>query len=130
MQSGEDPARVDCFVWPTKLWHTRKPIPVSDLRNAGIVSKQKAGADDEWSVFVRHLAVQLRRLRLESGLSQEEVASRANLSRFIYRQYEKGESRRGTPSNPALRSVIAISQVFDVSLEQLLPATFPDLRNR
>ncbi|AKV87882.1 hypothetical protein AKG07_03300 [Microbacterium sp. CGR1] len=90
----------------------------------------KPGADDEWGVFVRHLAVQLRRLRVESGLDQEEVASRANLSRFIYGQYEKGESRRGTPSNPALRSIIAISQVFDVPLEQLLPVTFPDPRNR
>ena len=89
------------------------------------MSRLRASADEEWGVFVRHLAVQLRRLRLESGLSQEEVASRANLSRFIYRQYEKGESRRGTPSNPALRSVIAISQVFDVPLEQLLRRRSP-----
>lgn len=81
-------------------------------------------------VFVRPLAVQLRRLRLESGLDLEEVASGANLSRLIYRQYENGESRRSTPSNPALRSIMAISQVSDVPLQQLLPVTFPDLRNR
>lgn len=74
--------------------------------------------------------MRLRQLRQEAGLSQEEVAYRANLSRFIYRQYESGESRPGQPMNPALRSIIAIAQVFEVSIETLLPQPFPDLRSR
>ncbi|WP_372983784.1 helix-turn-helix transcriptional regulator [Microbacterium sp.] len=88
------------------------------------------GADAEWQDFVLKLSVQLRRLRLEVGLSQEEVAHRAGLSRFIYRQYESGESRRGTAANPALRSVLAIAQVLQVPIEDLLPKPVPDLRTR
>ena len=130
MQSGTDPAVVDCFVWPTKLWHTRKPIPVSDRRNARDVTGREGTSDAEWRSFAQGLGVRLRQLRLEAGLSQEEVASRANLSRFIYRQYESGESRRGEPMNPALRSMIAIAQVFDVSIDTLLPRPLPDLRHR
>nr|WP_290368285.1 helix-turn-helix domain-containing protein [Microbacterium sp. Bi98] len=130
VQSGGDPAEVDCFVWPTKLWHTRKPIPVSDTRNARDVTGRGQTSDADWGSFAQNLGVRLRQLRQEAGLSQEEVASRANLSRFIYRQYESGESRRGEPMNPALRSIIAISQVFEVSIDALLPHPFPDLRNR
>ncbi|MCK2032206.1 helix-turn-helix domain-containing protein [Microbacterium sp. KSW4-4] len=94
------------------------------------MSKQPEAYDDEWRRFAQELAVQLRRHRQATGLSQEEVASRANLSRFIYRQYENAESRRGEPSNPALRAMIAISQVLGVSLSELLPENLPDLRNR
>lgn len=89
-----------------------------------------SAADAEWQDFVLKLSVQLRRLRLEVGLSQEEVASRAGLSRFIYRQYESGESRRGTAANPALRSILSIAQVLQVPIEELLPKPIPDLRSR
>lgn len=94
------------------------------------VSKPPIANEDDWQWFAQNLAIELRRRRLARGLSQEEVASRACISRFIYRQYESGESRRGAPANPALRSVIAISQVLEVSLDELLPRPFPDLRNR
>lgn len=90
-----------------------------------------AGEDEtEWREFTQELAVRLRRSRHAIGLSQEDVAHRANLSRFIYRQYEQGESRRGTPANPSLRAVIAIAQVLGVSIAELLPDSFPDLRRR
>lgn len=94
------------------------------------VRASTSGADADWQDFVLKLSVQLRRLRLEVGLSQEEVAHRAGLSRFIYRQYESGESRRGTAANPALRSVLAIAQVLQVPIEELLPKHVPDLRSR
>lgn len=94
------------------------------------MSKQLIANEDDWQLFTQDLAIQLRRRRLDRGLSQEEVASRAGISRFIYRQYESGESRRGAPANPALRSIIAISQALEVPLDELLPHPFPDLRNR
>lgn len=94
------------------------------------VTIRPATGEDEWREFAQSLALQLRRLRLRTGLSQEEVAHRANLSRFIYRQYENGESRRGFPANPALRSIIAIAQVFEEPIEELLPSPLPDLRSR
>ncbi|WP_138946762.1 helix-turn-helix transcriptional regulator [Plantibacter sp. M259] len=94
------------------------------------VTTRSTTSEDEWRDFAQSLALQLRRLRLRTGLSQEEVAHRANLSRFIYREYENGESRPGFPANPALRSIIAIAQVFEVSIDELLPSPLPDLRSR
>jgi DNA-binding XRE family transcriptional regulator len=106
------------------------PYKVAILETLGGVKDGASAADEEWQDFVLELSVQLRRFRLEAGLSQEEVASRAGLSRFIYRQYESGESRRGTAANPALRSVLSIAQVLQVPIEELLPKPIPDLRSR
>ncbi|MEV8176217.1 helix-turn-helix transcriptional regulator [Microbacterium sp. NPDC079176] len=130
VQSGIDPAVDDCFVWPPKLCHTGKAIPGSLVRDAGSVVRRADDVDEQWRIFVQSLAVQLRRRRVESGLSQEDVAYRAGLSRYIYHQYEKGESRRGSPANPGLRSIMAIAQVLDVSVDELLPRPLPDLRGR
>lgn len=110
-------------------------LPVSPYKEAIVatlihVAGGAGGADAEWQDFVLQLSVQLRRLRHDAGLSQEEVAYRAGLSRFIYRQYESGESRRGTAANPALRSILAIAQVLQVPIEELLPKPVPDLLSR
>lgn len=86
--------------------------------------------DIEWQEYAREIAVALQRERIRRGLSQEDVAYRAGLSRFTYQKYEKGESRPGTPANPTVRSLLAISQVLDVPLTVLLPSTAPDLTLR
>ncbi len=83
--------------------------------------------DGEWNAYALAIAVSLQRERLRLGLSQEDVAYRAGLSRFTYQKYEKGESRPGTPANPTVRSLLAISQVLDVPLARLLPSDPPDL---
>lgn len=110
-------------------------LPVSPYKEAILatlvtVTGRPGEADAEWREFVLQLSVHLRRLRRDAGLSQEEVAHRAGLSRFIYRQYESGESRRGTAANPALRSILSIAQVLQVPIEELLPKPVPDLRSR
>lgn len=87
-------------------------------------------ADDEWAAYARRLATALRRAREDAGLSQEQVAYRAGLTRYTYQKYEKGESRPGRPANPTLRTVLAISQVLGVGLEDLIPDGVPDLRSR
>ncbi len=66
------------------------------------------------------LGARLRDLRCECGLTQEEVASRAGIATFTYQKYEKGESRPGTPMNPELYTLNALSDVFDVELSALL----------
>lgn len=120
----------------SSAWHVPQyGLPVSPYKDAIVttlvhVAGQAGKADAEWEDFVLQLSVQLRRLRHDAGLSQEEVAYRAGLSRFIYRQYESGESRRGTAANPALRSILAIAQVLQVPIEELLPKPIPDLRSR
>ncbi|MEV8135257.1 MULTISPECIES: helix-turn-helix transcriptional regulator [Microbacterium] len=86
--------------------------------------------DAQWSAYVQRLATALRRAREEAGLSQEDVAYRAGLTRYTYQKYEKGESRPATPANPTLRSILALSQVLDIPLADLVPDDAPDLRNR
>ena len=77
--------------------------------------------------FARALGINLQRLRLERGLSQERLAHMAGLSAYTYQKFEKGESKPGTPMNPRLFTFMAIAQVLEVSLEQLLPRDWPDL---
>lgn len=83
-----------------------------------------------WGEYAQRVATELRRNRHRVGLSQEDVAYRAGMTRYTYQKYEKGESRPGTPANPTLRAMLALSQVLDVPLEDLLPSAIPDLRTR
>ncbi|SJN10384.1 hypothetical protein FM113_08990 [Leucobacter sp. 7(1)] len=84
----------------------------------------------EWSVYSQRFATSLRSARQRAGLSQEDVAYRAGLTRYTYQKYEKGESRPGSPANPTLRTVLALSQVLEISLADLVPGDAPDLRSR
>jgi transcriptional regulator with XRE-family HTH domain len=82
----------------------------------------------DWHKFAKELGINIQQLRVSKGLSQENVAFGANLSRFAYQQLEKGESRPGTPANPSLSNIMAIAEVLNVDLDQLLPSPWPDLR--
>lgn len=94
------------------------------------MARQNDSTDDEWAAYAQRLATSLRRAREDAGLSQEQVAYRAGLTRYTYQKYEKGESRPGSPANPTLRTILALSQVLDVAIEQLVPGDPPDLRSR
>ena len=76
-------------------------------RDAGDVARQNDSTDDEWAAYAQRLAISLRRAREHAGLSQEQVAYRAGLTRYTYQKYEKGESRPGSPANPTLRTLLA-----------------------
>ena len=82
----------------------------------------------DWEAFTRTLGTNIQRLRIERGLSQEKVAYAAGLSRYTFQKFEKGESAPGTPANPSLRNIMAIAQVYGVTLEELLPEEWPELR--
>lgn len=86
--------------------------------------------DAEWRDYSQRVATSLRSARAHAGLSQEDVAYRAGLTRYTYQKYEKGESRPGSPINPTVRTMLAISQVLGVPLDALLPTPVPDLRSR
>lgn len=94
------------------------------------MAKRTRPEDAAWSDYAGELATNLRRLRQEAGLSQEDVAYRSGLTRYTYQKYEKGESKPGTPSNPTIRTLLAMSQALGVSLMDILPAKIPDLRLR
>ena len=83
-----------------------------------------------WDDVAREIGVRLYEIRTRRGLSQERVAHLAGIAGFTYQKFEKGESRPGTPMNPRLTTLLALCQVLDVTLEELLPSDLPDLRFR
>ncbi|MDQ1121828.1 helix-turn-helix domain-containing protein [Microbacterium trichothecenolyticum] len=77
--------------------------------------------DFPWMLYMRDLGAALRRARLAAGLTQEEVAVRARISLFTYQKLEKGESNPGTPANPRLQTLLALSAALGVSVVDLVP---------
>lgn len=94
------------------------------------MAKRTRPEDAAWSDYAGQLAANLKRLRHERGLSQEDVAYRSGLTRYTYQKYEKGESKPGTPANPTIRTLLAMSQTLGVELTEILPTDAPDLRLR
>lgn len=101
-------------------WSSPPGFQAGGVATEGQIAKAKAE-------FARALGINLQRLRLESGLSQERLAHMAGISTYTYQKFEKGESKPGTPMNPRLFTLIAIAQVLDIPLEKLLPKDRPDL---
>lgn len=94
------------------------------LSQAGIV---RTGANPNKAEFSRTMGLNLQRIRLERGLSQERLAHMAGISSYTYQKFEKGESKPGTPMNPRLFTLLSLAEVLGVSLEDLVPANWPDL---
>jgi transcriptional regulator with XRE-family HTH domain len=90
------------------------------------MAKKQTGGPT-WDDYGRALGVNLQRARAEIGRSQEWVAHMAGISAYTYQKFEKGESKPGTPMNPQLRTLVALSQVLEVPLITLLPADLPPL---
>ncbi|NMM93431.1 helix-turn-helix domain-containing protein [Bifidobacterium oedipodis] len=86
--------------------------------------------DEPWSAYIKEVGLNLQRLRISKGLSQERTAYDAGLSRYTYQKFEKGESMPGTPANPSLHNIMAIAQVLEADLEEILPRPWPDLHAR
>lgn len=76
---------------------------------------------DPWTDFARELGDRMLRARAGKRMSQEQVAHAAGLATFTYRKLEKGESNPGTAANPRLRTLVALADVLDVPLGELLP---------
>lgn len=83
--------------------------------------------DEAWVEYARVVGVNLQRLRIESGKSQEQLAHMAGISAYTYQKFEKGESRPGAPLNPRITTLLALCQALDATLADVLPADVPDL---
>ncbi|MGO1317115.1 MULTISPECIES: helix-turn-helix transcriptional regulator [Microbacteriaceae] len=70
----------------------------------------------------RRLGSSIKRLREARGLTQEQVAYTAGLTRAHYALIETGQSssrRAGTHANPKLSTVAAIAAVLDIPMTEL-----------
>ncbi len=82
-------------------------------------------ASDPWERYTRELGTRLHQLRIERGLTQERLAVAANITSFTYGKLEKGESNPGTPANPRLKTLVALAEVLEVEVAELLPSFKP-----
>lgn len=97
------------------------------IPHCGEMDEAQDRQNSDWAAYAKRLGLQLRRARYRLGYSQERVAFAAGQSRSSYQQLEKGESMPHTPANPTLKTLIALTQVLDVTLAELLPDDMPDL---
>lgn len=66
----------------------------------------------------------LYQLRKQKGLSQEELANRLNVSRQTISKWEVGDS------TPDMEKLIAISDLFEISLDELILDKKPETINK
>lgn len=78
-------------------------------------------ASNSWDKYARELGINLQRARAAKGVSQERAAHAAGISTYTYRKLEKGESNPGTPANPRLRTLVALAEILEVEVADLLP---------
>lgn len=91
---------------------------------------ERITADMDWTQYTREFEMNLRRIRAQRGFSQERVAYDAGMSRLQYQRLEGGGASTDRPANPTAKTLIALATVLDVSIDELLPAPWPDLRAR
>jgi transcriptional regulator with XRE-family HTH domain len=85
-------------------------------------------AEPTWESFGREIGIRLQRARERKGLSQERTAHLAGIAAYTYQKFEKGESRPGAPLNPRLATLVALCQVLDLTLQDLIPESAPRAR--
>ncbi len=82
---------------------------------------------DAYRAYALEFGHILKRARARTGLSQERIAQAAGLAPYTYQKFEQGESGRGTPSNPQLTTLLALSRALEVPVVKLLPKKAPDV---
>lgn len=73
---------------------------------------------DPWQRRTREIAETVRALRVKLGLSQEELALAAGVSRNHIQVLERGV---GEPVNPRLATLYALAAALGVRVADLLP---------
>ena len=74
------------------------------------------------SLVAWRLAKTVRDRRESLGMSQEDLALRANLNRTTLQSLESGRSdhKTGKPSNPQLRTLLQLARALEMSAGELL----------
>ena len=73
-------------------------------------------------IYGRRLGVFVRKRREELGLSQEDVALRADMDRRHYQELEHGfsNSRTRTPANPRLFTLICLAEALEMEIADFM----------
>lgn len=98
--------------------------------NAGCPSVKDMGRrvpPPEWTSYARTLGLELHRRRIAAGLSQEQLAAAAGITRTTYAQLEKGLSRPDVAANPSLYTLVSLSNVLHIDVTELIPPGAPDV---
>ncbi|GAB09609.1 putative Xre family DNA binding protein [Gordonia araii NBRC 100433] len=74
--------------------------------------------------LAKRLGVEVQRRRIESKLSQEQLANAVGISKNHLQLLESGLSdrKKGTPANPRLGTLIALGRELGVDVTDLLRA--------
>lgn len=64
---------------------------------------------------MQHISDNIKRIRKEAGLNQQELADRAGISKSQIWRLEKGEQK-----NPTLETLIPIATALGVSLDEIV----------
>ena len=67
------------------------------------------------------MGVIIQRHRIEAGLTQEDLAHAAGMTRTHYQQIERGWWKRDQPSNPSIKVIVRLAQVLELTPAELLP---------
>jgi transcriptional regulator with XRE-family HTH domain len=82
----------------------------------------------EWGEYALKLGLAIQRRRIQLGHTQEHIAYAAGLTRSHYQLLERGLGAANRPANPSLLTLVAVAQVLEIDLRDLMPADAPDLR--
>ena len=82
---------------------------------------QPPGPPRTWDEYARQLATNLQTRRHAAGLTQEQLAHKAGITRNHYQLLERGYWRRGSPSNPRLSVILRLATALDLDIAALLP---------
>lgn len=79
-------------------------------------------AQPQWPSYGLVLGTKLVRLRKMRGLTQEQVADRAHLTRNTISLLERNENNHGGPADPVLSTIYRLAAALEVPPAVLLPA--------
>ena len=77
---------------------------------------------EQWAAYVQELGDQVHDVRMTRGMSQEQVAYAAGLTRYTFQRLERGLGTNASPANPTLFTLVSVAGALDVGVEDLLPA--------
>jgi transcriptional regulator with XRE-family HTH domain len=75
-----------------------------------------------WEAYAKELGVELQRRRIERGITQEDLAHKAGLTRTHYQQIERGSWKKDTPSNPSTKIMARLAQALDLEIGDIAPS--------